>query len=133
MDNLVINVKEKYSIVMIILLVVALVYLILKIVEMIRFINYGRPDRKIRTKIRDCKWKYYYTHQMGIKKFMCIRPSIKWRLDREHCPKDCKYKRFEELPQYEKIGVLKYLEQAIAIIASIYTAFKVMLEICEKW
>ena len=113
MDNLVINVKEKYSIVMIILLVVALVYLILK--------------------IRDCKWKYYYTHQMGIKKFMCIRPSIKWRLDREHCPKDCKYKRFEELPQYEKIGVLKYLEQAIAIIASIYTAFKVMLEICEKW
>lgn len=130
MDSQNVNLFEQYPIVSIIVLVIILLYLVLKAIEVIRYLNYGRLNEKIRGELKECKWKKTYYVQEGVKKYTCVRPRLKLNRDNKGCPQNnCRHRKFETLPKYEEMRIIKYIDQILAIFASLYALFKVVLEI----
>jgi len=129
MDSQNVNFFKQYPIVVIITLVVVLLYLILKVIEVIRYLNYGRLNKDTRSELKECKWKKKYYVQEGIKKYICVRPRLWLKRDNDGCQNKCRYRRFETLPKYEEMIIIRYMDQIIAIFASLYALFKGVLEI----
>lgn len=113
-------------------LIITLTYLVLKIIEVIRYMNYGHLSEDVQLELKECKWMKSYFVQDGIKKYTCVRPSI-IKIDRTHCTPQCKHRKFCEMPNYEKMTVLEYLEQIIAVIASVYAVVTAFLELYSKF
>lgn len=103
------------------------------IYEVFRYMNYGKLSGEIGKDFKECKWKKYYYVKTGVKKYLCVRPGIMKKGDWTNCPPNCRHRRFAEIPKYEKTSILKFMEQMIAVIASLFAIYKICAEIYDRY
>lgn len=127
MNNQNTNLFDLNFIILLIVFTFAVFYLVLKILDTRRYLKYGKPSPKVYSKVEECKWKkMFYEKNTGLKKYTCVRPVLIFFLDRKKCSNNCKHRKFDNLPQYERMPLLNIIEQMIAIIASLYSVYNIL-------